>query len=284
LQYRRRVRSSTKVRKVSLWLPIAGVSLLFLFPFYWIFSRSVESSTEFSLGEPRLWPQHPTLSNYTTILTQDGLGRAVLNSILVSGLVSVVTVVLSCLAAYALARLVRRGRALVLSAFVIVGFFPVTAMIGPLFLLFQRAGVLDSFTAVVLADLIYTLPISTWLLTSLFERIPWELEEAAMVDGCGHLQALWRVIVPLAAPALVTVAILSFVMSWSDFVFALSFLQTPDRYTAPLAMVFLGQSKYQIFYNLTDAAVVIIVVPIVALVFVAQRRIVGGLTAGAIKQ
>ncbi len=265
------------MRRSPLLISSVAVALAFLFPFYWIFAQSMQSSKEFSLGQPRFWPRHPTLENYRDILANDGFARALANSFLVSVAVAAFTVTASCLAAFGLVRLIRRGKEAAL------GFFPMTAMLGPLFLLFRTTGLLDTFPAVILADLVYTLPLATWLLTSLFEQLPWELEEAARVDGCTRMQALRHVVVPIAAPALVTVAVLSFVLSWNDFTFALSFLSSPQKYTAPLSMVFLGQSKYQIFYNRTDAAVVIITVPVALLVFLAQKRIVTGLTAGALK-
>jgi ABC-type glycerol-3-phosphate transport system permease component len=276
-------RSLRTIHRSPLALSTAAITVAFLFPFYWILAQSLESSAEFSEGRPRLWPRHPTLANYRDILANDGFGHALANSALVSLTVAGFTVVASCLAAYSLNRLIRRGKSGVLGFFILAGFFPMTAMIGPLFLLFRGTGLLNTLPAVILADLVYTLPLATWLLTSLFEQLPWGLEEAARVDGCTRVQALRKVIVPLTAPSLVTVMILSFILSWNDFTFALSFLSSQSRYTAPLAMVFLGQSKYQIFYNRTDAAVIIITVPIALLVFVAQRRIVSGLTAGALK-
>ncbi|MGH9060967.1 MAG: carbohydrate ABC transporter permease, partial [Acidimicrobiales bacterium] len=128
-----------------------------------------------------------------------------------------------------------------------------------------------------------TLPIATWLLKNFFAQIPKELEEAALVDGATRLQALRRVVIPVAVPGVFTAAILAFILAWNDFLFAVSFLQTPSKFTAPLAIVNLGQSKFQVFYNRIDAAVVIISIPIAVIVLLAQRRIVSGLTAGALK-
>jgi ABC-type glycerol-3-phosphate transport system permease component len=134
-----------------------------------------------------------------------------------------------------------------------------------------------------ISDLVKTLPFTTWLLASLFADLPAEIEEAALVDGCGRLRVLWTVVVPLAAPALATATIFSFILVWSDFAFSLAFLESSSRFTAPLAIVMLGQTKYQTFYNLTDASVMVTVLPIFALVLLAQRRIVSGLTSGAVR-
>lgn len=129
----------------------------------------------------------------------------------------------------------------------------------------------------------YTLPLATWFLTSFFGQIPKELEEAAMTDGCSRFGALWRVTMRVALPGVFTTAILAFILAWNDFAFALSFLQTPSHYTAPLAIVDLGQSQYQVFYDRIDAAVVIVTIPIALLVIFAQRRIISGFTAGSFR-
>jgi ABC-type glycerol-3-phosphate transport system permease component len=134
-----------------------------------------------------------------------------------------------------------------------------------------------------LAYLIYTLPLSIWLLTNFFRQVPKELDEAAMVDGATRLQALRRIIVPVTLPTIITAAIISFILAWNDFTFALSFESDPHYYTAPLAIVNLGQSQFQVFYNQIDAAVVVVTLPVALLVLLAQRRIVSGLTAGAVK-
>jgi ABC-type glycerol-3-phosphate transport system permease component len=142
---------------------------------------------------------------------------------------------------------------------------------------------LNSWPGVALADLIYTLPLCTWLLASLFSQLPAEVEEAAMVDGCSHVRALWHVVVPLAAPAIATAGIFSFILAWSDFAFSLAFLQSTSRYTAPLAIIWNSTSKYTTYYNVLDAMVILTSLPIIGLVLLAQRRIVSGLTAGAVR-
>jgi ABC-type glycerol-3-phosphate transport system permease component len=130
---------------------------------------------------------------------------------------------------------------------------------------------------------VYTLPLTTWLLKNFFQQIPAELEEAALMDGATRLQTLRKVVIPVAIPAVFTAAILSFILAWNDFAFAISFLRTTGHFTAPLAIVTFGESQYQVFYNLIDAAVVIVSIPIALLVLFAQRRIVSGLTAGSFR-
>ncbi len=262
---------------------LAAFVVVSLFPFYWIVITSLKTPAEISTGTTSLLPGHITFSNYIDDFTQQDFLRPLLNSVIVSVSTTVVTVILASLAGYALSRTRIRGKGLILGFILLSAFFPLLAMVGPLFIVYRRLGLLNSYPALIIACLIYTLPLGTWLLTNYFSQIPRELEEAAIVDGTTRVQALYKVIVPVAMPAIFTVTILSFILAWNDFTFALSFMQTPDRYTAPLAIVSLGQSMYQTFYNLIDAAVVIISVPIALIVIFAQRRIISGLTAGAIK-
>jgi trehalose/maltose transport system permease protein len=264
-------------------LALAVITLIFLVPFFWVLSQSLEPTAEFSRNVPTLWPSHPTLGNYYTVLIRDSFSRSILSSFIVAAITTVITLVVGALAGYALSRLPIRGRGLVLGFVILAGFFPLTAMMGPLFEVMSHIGLLNTYLGLSIADLIYTVPLTTWLLASLFGQIPMEIEEAALVDGASRLGAVWRVIVPLAAPALVTAAIFSFLLVWNDFAFSLAFLQTANRFTAPLSIVMLSQTKYQVFYNLTDAGVLLTALPIFVLVLFAQRRIVSGLTTGALR-
>lgn len=258
------------------------VTLLFLLPFYWVFAHSFESTAEFARNQPRLWPAHATLHNYYVVLVQDDFTRYLLNSLIVALITTVITLVAGSLAGYAIARYPMRGRGVILGFVILAGFFPLTAMMGPLFEVMVRIRLLDTLPGLSISDLIYTLPFAIWLLASLFRQLPIEVEEAALVDGCGRLRILWRIVIPLAAPALATVTIFSFIMVWSDFAFSLAFLQSTSHFTAPLGIVMLGTTKYQTYYNYTDAAVMITALPILAIVLFAQRRIVAGLTSGAV--
>jgi len=271
------------IERLTFAAAVTVIVVVSLFPFLWIVRTSLQSEQEFSEGVTGLLPQHPTLDSYAANVSEGDFLRPVLNSTLICLATTAVTVVLATFAAYALSRLAVPGRGAILGFVLLTGFFPVLAMVGPLFLVARSLDLLDSGVFLVMTNLVYTLPISTWLLKSFFDQIPVALEEAARVDGASHLQALRRVILPVAAPGLFTASILSFILAWNDFAFALSFLQTPEKFTAPLAIVNLGQSQFQVFHNRIDAAIVIISVPIVVLVLLAQRRIVSGLTAGALK-
>jgi ABC-type glycerol-3-phosphate transport system permease component len=259
-----------------------------LFPFYWMVITSLETQAHLSQGTTSLLPGHLTFSSYSFDLTQTGqtginFGQALLNSGIVALSATVVTVVLAVFAGYALSRTRIRGKGPILGFILIAGFFPPLAMVGPLFLAFRHIGLLNSYPALIITYMIYTLPVATWFLANFFSQLPRQLEEAAVVDGASRLQALRRIILPVAVPGIFTVAILAFILAWNDFAFAISFMETPDKYTAPLAIVGLGHSQFQTFYNRTDAAVVMITLPVALLVIFAQRRIISGLTAGALK-
>jgi ABC-type glycerol-3-phosphate transport system permease component len=279
----RKVRPARLARRAGFFLLLAVFVLVSLFPFYWIVITSLKSNLAIDRGTTSLLPSHVTWSSYVDDFTQQDFLRPLLNSVLVCLSATVVTVLIASMAGYALSRTRIKGKALMLGFILIAGFFPIMAMVGPLFIVYRKIGLLDSYPALIISYLIYTLPLATWLLASYFAQIPRELEEAALVDGYNRVQTLRKVVVPVAMPGLFTAAILAFILAWNDFTLALSFMTTPNMYTAPVAIVALGQSQYQTFYNLIDAAVVIIAVPIALLVIFAQKRIVSGLTAGSFR-
>jgi ABC-type glycerol-3-phosphate transport system permease component len=272
-------------RQVGFYLLVLIAVAVSLFPFYWILRTSLATNAEIARGVEAtgLLPSHLSFSAYVDDFTKAKFLTPLINSAIVALCATVVTIVVATMAGYALARMPIRGTGAILAFILVAGFFPVLAMIGPLFLLFKELGVLDSIYPLILAYLVYTLPIATWLLRNFFSQIPRDLEEAALVDGASRLQALRKVVVPVAMPGVFTAAILAFILAWNDFAFAVSFLETPSRFTAPLAIVNFGQSNFQVFYNRIDAAVVIITIPIAVLVLFAQRRIVTGLTAGSFR-
>jgi ABC-type glycerol-3-phosphate transport system permease component len=276
-----------KIVKAALfYIAVALAILIALFPFYWILRTALESDAQVAAGvggSNGIVPSHLTGSAFVNIFTQQNFLTPLINSIIVSVGATVITVIVATLAGYALARLRIHGAGAILGFILLAGFFPVIAMIGPLFLLFKDLGILDNIYPLIIVYLVYTLPIATWLLRNFFQQIPVELEEAALVDGASRLRTLRKVVVPIAIPGVFTAAILSFILAWNDFAFAVSFLTTPSKFTAPLAIVTFGQSQFQVFYNIIDAAVVIISIPIALLVLFAQRRIVAGLTAGSFR-
>ena len=270
--------------KTGFFLLLAIFVLVSLFPFYWIVVTSLKTTAEYNQGTTSLLPPaHVTFSNYVDDFTQQDFIRPLLNSVGVALATTILTVLIAALAGYGLSRTTIRGKGGILGFILLAAFFPAMAVVGPMFIAYKHVGLLNTLPGLVICYLVLTLPLATWLLTNYFSQIPKELEEAAIVDGSTRVQALRKVIIPVAMPAMFTVAILSFILAWNDFTFAVSFISTANNYTAPLAIYNLGQSQYQVFYNLIDAAVVIISLPIALMVIFAQKRIISGLTAGSFR-
>lgn len=286
-QAARIVRRRGRNRKAAGWsgfyLVVAVFVVVSLFPFYWIVITALKTQPEISAGTSGLWPAHLTWQSFSTIFHQATFARSLLNSVIVAGSTTILTVIIASLAGYGLARTTIRGKQVIMAFLLVAGFFPVIAMVGPIFISYRSLGLLDNLVGLVIVYFVYSLPLATWFLTSYFGQIPRELEEAAIVDGATRLQALRRVIVPVAIPGIFTVAILGFILCWNDFLLAVSFLTSPTKYTSPLAIMNLGHSQYQTFYNLIDAMVVMITLPIALIVLFAQRRIISGLTAGSFR-
>jgi ABC-type glycerol-3-phosphate transport system permease component len=280
---KRRVHARKAAGWSGFYVLVAIFVIVSLFPFYWIVITALKTQPEISAGTTGLFPAHLTWSSFSNILSQGTFARSLLNSVIVAGSTTILTVIIASLAGYALARTTMRGKRVVMAFLLVAGFFPVIAMVGPIFVTYRSIGLLDNLVGLVIVYFIYSLPLATWFLTGFFGQIPRELEEAAIVDGATRLQALRRVIVPIAVPGIFTVAILGFIFCWNDFLLALMFMTSPSRYTAPLAIMNLGQSQYQTYYNLIDAMVVIITLPIALIVLFAQRRIISGLTAGSFR-
>jgi ABC-type glycerol-3-phosphate transport system permease component len=283
---RRSARPGKVVKETLFYIAVVIVVLIALFPFYWVLRTSLLSNQQVAAGvggANGIIPSHLSGAAYKNVFTQGSFLRPLVNSFIVALATTVVTIIVASMAGYALARLRIRGTGAILGFILLAGFFPVLAMIGPLFLVLRYLGMLNNIYPLIIVYLVYTLPITTWLLKNFFEQIPAELEDAALVDGATRLQTLRKVVIPVAVPAVFTAAILSFILAWNDFAFAVSFLTSPTHFTAPLAITTFGQSQFQTFYNLIDAAVVIISIPIALLVLFAQRRIVSGLTAGSFR-
>ncbi|HEY1626810.1 MAG TPA: carbohydrate ABC transporter permease [Streptosporangiaceae bacterium] len=273
-------------REALFYIAVVIVILVALFPFFWILRTSLLTNQQVGQGvggANGIFPSHLSISAWKDVFSKQGFLTPLRNSFIVALACTAVTVVVASMAGYALSRLKIRGVGAILGFILLAGFFPVLAIIGPLFLVMRHLGVLDSIYPLIIIYTVYTLPISTWLLKSFFDQIPTELEDAALTDGATRLQTLRRVIIPVAVPGVFTAAILSFILAWNDFAFAVAFLQSQPNFTAPLAITTFGFSQFQTYYNLIDAAVVIISIPIALLVLFAQRRIVSGLTAGSFR-
>ncbi|WP_338571724.1 carbohydrate ABC transporter permease [Arachnia propionica] len=268
------------------WQIVATVAIIVytIIPLIWIVNLSLKPSADRADGN--FWAVHPTLENYELIFTggaKDLFLPALLNSILVTLVATLIAVILATFCAYAIARLDFPGKRLILGTALTVSFFPVISLVTPLFDLWRQIHLFDTIPGLILPYLVLTLPLSIWTLSAFFQQIPWEMEQAAQVDGATSWEAFRKVIVPLAAPGVFTTAIIVFFTAWNDFVFAISLTSDKAR-TVPAALAFFtGASQFESPTGAICAAGVVVTVPVVVLVLIFQRRIVSGLTSGAVK-
>ena len=256
--------------------------LLSILPVLWVFKMSIITKAELQASPPTILPHEPTTESYTTIFGDPGFLRSLLNSAIIAGTTTIICLVLGSIAAYAIARLRFRFKSPFLTLILAIAFFPPVAIIGPLFSQFSEIGIVNTYAAMIIPDTLFALPLTVWLLVAFFKELPFDLEEAAKVDGASTLQAFWQVIVPLSAPGVFTTAILTFIQAWNEFLFANTFAF--DDTTRPVTVTipsFAG--VFTVNYGAQAAAAIVVTVPLVILVLIFQRRIVSGLTAGAVK-
>jgi multiple sugar transport system permease protein len=256
--------------------------LVSVFPLVWIFKMSIITRSELFQAPPTILPANPTGSEYAQVFGDPAFQQALINSVIISGATTVICLFFGSIAAYAIARLRFAGKSFIMTLILAISFFPGVAIIAPLFIQFSAFGVIDTLASVIVTDVVFALPLTVWLLVAFFRELPRDLEEAAKVDGATTIQAFRKVIVPLAAPGVFTTAILTFIFAWNEFLFATTFLLTPD--TQPVTVVIPNfASQYTTDYGAQAAAAVVVTVPLVIMVLIFQRRIVSGLTAGAVK-
>ena len=270
------------VTSVALFLAVALILVFALFPFYWAIVSSLKSGT--GAFEVEFFPAEPHWQNYVDIFTDQPFGRNIANSIVVAFGAVAVSLFLGLTAAYALGRVRFRGRGFLLMTILGVSMFPQVAVLSGMFELITTLGLYNNLGALILSYLIFTLPFTVWILTTFMQDLPKELEEAAQVDGAGPWTVLTRVFLPLMGPAVATTTILAFLVAWNEFLFALTFTLTDDMRTVPVAIaLFSGASQYEIPWGHIMAASVSVTAPLIVLVLIFQRKIVAGLTAGALK-
>jgi len=273
----------TSAREKVLWsIGILVVLLYALIPVLWITSLSLKPTTE--IGDGKFIPQTFTLDNYDQIFSTNLFNAALVNSIGIATISTLISIVLASMAAYALSRLDFPGKTLILSGALAIAMFPAISIVGPLFDMWRSLGLFDTWAGLIIPYLTFTLPLAIYTLSAFFREIPWELEQAARVDGATPFQAFRKVIVPLAAPGVFTSAILVFIFAWNDFIFANTLTSTENARTVPAALAFFtGGSQFEDPTGAISAAAVVVTIPIIIMVLIFQRRIVAGLTAGAVK-
>jgi multiple sugar transport system permease protein len=253
-----------------------------MFPALWILFTSLKTEAELT-AKPITWlPHAPTIANYLRAFTDQPLLLFLFNSFMVAILSTALTLFISVLAAYALARLQLRARDLILSAIIAVSTFPLVTLLVPLFEIMRALNLLNTWVALILPYTVLSLPVCTLILVSFFEGIPRDLENSAMIDGCTRIGALFKVVVPLSAPGVFTAGILAFVNAWDEFLLALSFNSNPMLRTLPVGIT-LYQGEFAFPWPVISAALVVGIVPVAALIVIFQERVVSGLTSGGIK-
>jgi trehalose/maltose transport system permease protein len=275
--------NASKIFKTTaFYLAVVVVVVISVFPFYYAILTSFKTGT--ALFRVDYWPTSWSLSNYASVLSQGSFPRNLFNSVVVSTVVVALALLMAVTAAFALSRVRFRGRGFMLLVILSVSMFPQIAVLAGLFEMVRAFGLYNNLLSLILAYMIFTLPFTVWVLTTFMRDLPIELEEAAIVDGAKPHQIIFKVFMPLMWPALVTTGLLAFIAAWNEFLFALTFVSNDAQRTVPVAIALLsGATEQEIPWGPIMAASVIVTVPLVVLVLIFQRRIVAGLTAGAVK-
>jgi trehalose/maltose transport system permease protein len=274
------------LNRTLFYLLLAVIFVYIVFPFYWAFRSSITPASELFATPVSYFPKTPTLAHYQQVFSDTRFLQALANSTIVAASVTILSLVVAVLGSYALGRFKFRGRLPVMYLILSMTMFPQIAILGALFARISEFGLYNTLYALILTYLVFTLPFTVWVLTSFFQAMPRDLEEAAYVDGANAFQTLYMVMLPLIAPGLVTTGLLAFIGAWNEFLFALSFTQTPDKYTVPIALFNFTTTTgggFEIPWGPIMAATIVVTVPLIALTLIFQRRILAGLTAGAVK-
>lgn len=268
--------------RLGLYLAVTLIVVAVAAPLLWILKLSIVETKELSASPPTLWPHTFTFKHYEKVFSDPLFLRSLLNSVIIAGATTLIALTLGAFAAYPLARLEFRFRGLVMTGILAISFFPMVAIIAPLFVQFRSLHLLDTYWAVIATDTVFVLPLSVWILATFFRQLPRDLENAARIDGASLLQAFRMVIVPLAAPGVVTAAILTFITTWNEYLFANTFLFDNHKWPVTVLIPNFAANQFTPDYAAQAAAALVVTAPIVVLVLVLQRRIVSGLTAGAL--
>jgi multiple sugar transport system permease protein len=269
--------------RASGWVIVNVVVVIYaLFPVLWILSLSLKPTS--TVKDGNLIPSQITFDNYKAIFTGNIFTSALTNSIGIGLITTVIAVVIGGMAAYAIARLAFPGKRTLVGVALLIAMFPQISLVTPLFNIERRIGLFDTWPGLIIPYITFALPLAIYTMSAFFKEIPWDLEKAAKMDGATPGQAFRKVIAPLAAPGIVTAAILVFIFAWNDLLLALSLTATERAITAPVAIAnFTGSSQFEEPTGSIAAGAMVITVPIVIFVLIFQRRIVAGLTSGAVK-
>lgn len=272
------------INRTLFWILIIIILIYTIFPFYWAIVSSLKTGSALFQTPVNYWPANLSLDNYRAVFNNDNFGLALRNSTIVTVVSVSISLLIGSLGAYAAGRLRFRGRTFILYLVLSMTMFPQIAILGSLYQMIVGFGLYNRLPALIFSYLTFTLPFTVWVLANFFRAMPGELEEAAFVDGATPLQTFWRVLLPLAAPGMVTTGLLAFIAAWNEFLYALTFTQDYRARTAPvLIATFSGTTQFELPWGSIMAASVTVTVPLIVLVLIFQRKIIAGLTAGAVK-
>ncbi len=278
--------SKTTNRVVGTTGKVIGLVILLVFclaPFYWMIVTALKPPT--ALFNNELWPSSISMDSLSAVFNQkNNFGQALINSVIVAGITTLFAMLVGIFSAYALTRMKFRGRTFILALVLAASMFPGVAILTPLYELFADWGWINTYQAMIIPDLSFALPLGIWTLTTFFREMPWELEQAAEIDGCTPAQAFRKVIIPLAAPGVFTTAIMVFITSWNEYLIASNVAISADVSPVTVAIAkFTGESSFQQPFGTQMAAGVVATIPLVIVVLIFQRRIITGLTSGSLK-
>lgn len=277
-----RFRMKKRINQFFFWLLMFVIVVYSIFPFYWAIVSSLKPSSD--LFSVEFWPKNLTFDNYKGVFLEQPFGRNILNSIVTSVSTVALCLFLSVTAAYALGRVQFKGRGMLLLIILSVSMFPQVAVLSGMFELISMLGVYNNLIGLIMSYMLFTLPFTVWILTTFMRELPKELEEAAIVDGASPWVIITKVFLPLLGPVFITTGLLAFIAAWNEFLFALTFTLTNEMRTVPVAISLMsGNSQHELPWGSLMAASVIVTIPLIFLVLIFQKRIVSGLTAGAVK-
>lgn len=276
--------ASYYVGRVAFISLIVLILLYTLFPFYWAVATSLKTTSQLNAAPPAYWPKEITLDHYRAVFNNGNFTKGLQNSAIVALSSVLLALIVGSLAAYAIGRFQFRGKTPVMYLILSMTMFPAIAILGSLYEMIRWAGQFNTLYALVFSYTTFTLPFMVWVLANFYRAMPAELEQAAMVDGATPMKAFYQILLPLAAPGMATTGLLAFIAAWNEYLFASTFTLTPDKRTVPVAIAnFSGNTAFELPWGQIMAASVVVTVPLIILVLLLQRKIIAGLTAGAVK-
>ena len=272
------------ITKIILYTSVIVIVVWCVFPLYWAFVSSIKPDEDLFETNPSLIPHRITFINYVKVFSERPFHINIINSAIVAGVTTLLALIIGVSAGYAIARLKFRGKVAVMSIILAVSMFPQVSILGSLFLILRSLHLINTYSGLILPYISLNLPLTVWVLQNFFRELPVEVEEAALMDGCSRFRLLWSIVVPMSSPGLVATGLLVFINSWNEFLFALTFMQRPEKYTIPVAIaLFKGATQYEIPWGQIMAATIIVTLPLILLVLAFQNRIIEGLSAGSVK-